>query len=118
MAVDANENELSVWGFTKGLRTGLITFILALLITAVIYLYVDKAKSEARAEEKQRLSEAQKLQMQKELYEQMIEYLKPTKDRMNTVADKVDTAVTRAINSADRVDSLTNSNNQSKPLKR
>jgi hypothetical protein len=114
MKVDANEKELSVWGFAGGLRTGLITFILALLIMSNIYLYIDRA----RADKEKALSEAEKLILQEKLYERMIQYIKPTTDRMNTVADKVDTAATRAINSANAVDSITNRNNKPKPLKR
>jgi hypothetical protein len=114
MKVDANEKELSVWGFAGGLRTGLITFILALLIMSNIYLYIDRA----RADKEKALSEADKLKLQKELYERMIQYIKPTTDRMNTVADRVDTAASRVINSANVVDSITNKNSNTKPLKR
>lgn len=112
MAIDPNEKELTVWGFAGGLRTGLITFILALLIMSNIYLYIDRA----RADKEKALSEADKLKMQEKLYEQMIEYIKPANDRMNNVVNKVETAASKAITTSEKVDSLTTQfNNRKKP---
>lgn len=106
MAGDANEKELTVWGFTKGLRTGLITFLLALLIMSNIYLFsvVQQTQKE-------------KYEDQAKRYQDMINFLQPAKDHMNDVANKVDTAATRVISTSDKVDSLTNELNKRKTIK-
>ena len=95
--MDANEKELTTWGFTKGFRTGFITFILALQTTAIVFLYIDNSQSKDN-----------ELMRQEKLYEKMIDYMKPTKDKMESVADKVDTAASRAIQVSNKVDSLSN----------
>lgn len=92
---DANEKELSVFGFAKGMRAGLVTFILSLLIGSNIYLFIALENAKEKT-----------LQIQANGYEKMIEYMKPTKDLMTDVAKKVDTAATKAIASSDRVDSV------------
>jgi len=102
MALDANDKELTVWGFAKGMRTGLMTFFLAAQMMAIIYLYVDRA----RADKEKAMSEAEKLIIQGKLYEQMIEYIKPTRDKMDGAAEKVDKAATVAIAASAKMDSL------------
>jgi hypothetical protein len=106
MATDANEKELSVWGFTKGLRTGLITFIMAIQMMAIIYLYVDKNQTER-----------EKYDDQAKRYQEMIKFLQPAKDHLNAAAARVDTAAARAISSSQTVDSLTNELNKQKKIK-
>ncbi len=94
MSQDANEKELTTWGFTKGFRTGLITFILALQTSAIIYLYIDKGNSDKKT-----------IDTQAKLYQQMIDYMRPTKERMDNVVEKVDTAATRVLEVSNKVDS-------------
>lgn len=95
--MDANEKELTTWGFTKGFRTGLITFILALQTTAIVYLFVAFSRSER-----------EKQQLQAKLYDKMIDYIRPTRDKMEKAADTVVTAATRAIEVSQKVDSISN----------
>jgi hypothetical protein len=104
MSQDANEKELTTWGFTKGFRTGLITFILALQTSAIVYLYIDKGQVEKEKSQ----TEKEKFESQARLYEQMIEYLRPTKDRMENMVQKVDTVATIVLASANKVDSISN----------
>jgi len=87
---DANDKEMTVFGLAKGMRGGLITFIMAgqwIAIVVLFYLVIgakdDKADSQAA------------------VYEKMIEYIKPTKEKMNQAAEKV-------IISSNNLDSATN----------
>lgn len=80
-------------GLTDRLRTGFVTAIIAMLLCAVIYLFILVIKLQNQKEE-----------MQAKLYEQMIDYLRPTKDRLNNVADKADTAATRVIEAAKSIE--------------
>lgn len=101
MSQDANEKELTTWGFTKGFRTGLISFILALQTSAIVYLYIDKGQTEREKSQ----TEKEKIELQAKLYEQMIEYMRPTKERMDNVVEKVDTVATRVLEVTNNVDS-------------
>ncbi len=106
MALDPNEKELTTWGIAGGFRTGFITFFLALLTMAVVTLFamfVDLQRDRVKDKDKQ--------------IEELKEYLKPTTERMNNVANKVDTAATRVITTSDKVDSLTTQFNNRKTLK-
>jgi predicted lipid-binding transport protein (Tim44 family) len=98
MAEDANEKELTTWGIAGGLRTGFITFMFALLIMCVIYLFIALQ------------------QLQNQRYEDMVKFLQPAKDHMNEAAEKASTAADRAISTSDKVDSLTNQLNKPKNL--
>ena len=111
MAIDPNERELTTWGIAGGLRSGFITFILALLIMAVVYLYIDKSRSDRRIYDDQE----RRRQDQERLYKEMIEYMRPEKERLNYAVDTVIKASTRAIESSERLDSLSNQFQQSKP---
>lgn len=96
---EINEKELSVWGFTKGLRTGFITFLIAVMMMSIGYLFYTVMKSER-----------EKVAMQKELYELVIKRIDtqleaPIKN-INNVTIKADTAATKAISAANKVDSL------------
>ncbi|WP_285055133.1 hypothetical protein [Pedobacter ginsengisoli] len=93
--MDANEKELTTWGITKGLRTGFITFLFALQMSAIITLFVLYYRSER-----------EKNELQAKLYEKMIDYLRPTRDKMENAADTVVTAATKVIEVSQKVDSL------------
>lgn len=103
---DANEKEFNVFGIAKGMRAGLITFLLAIQMMAIIYLYVDKNQTEK-----------EKYDDQAKRYQEMINFLQPAKDHMNAAAARVDTAAARAISSSQTVDSLTNELNKRKSIK-
>jgi len=81
LMIDANDKELTVFGFAKGYRAGLITFMLAAQSIAIVSLFflVVESKNQNQI-------------LQAKLYEKMIEYMKPTKDKMNKAADKVITS--------------------------
>lgn len=93
---NANDKELTVFGFSKGMRAGLITFFLALQTMAIIYLFFSLGK----ANDKKDAIQEKERQNQAELYEKMIEYLAPTKAKMNMAAEK-------AIVASDNLDSVT-----------
>jgi len=100
---DNNEKELTTWGFTKGMRTGLITFLLGSMMAAIVFLFVDGKKSD-------RQSEKDKIAIQKELYEKMIQMMDKKMEQpvkaINDVVKKVDTAAGKAIAASITVDSL------------
>ncbi|MNL62257.1 hypothetical protein D3C87_1862630 [compost metagenome] len=56
------------------------------MLCAIVYLFILVVKLQNQKEE-----------MQAKLYEKMIDYLQPTKERLNNVADKADTAAERVI---------------------
>lgn len=95
---DANEKELTVFGFAKGMRAGFVTFIMSMEAIAIIYLFIAF-----------RQSETDKQQLQAKLYEKMIDYIRPTRDKLEEAAKKVDTAVVKVNNSVELTDSLNNS---------
>ena len=95
MAGDANEKELSVFGFAKGMRAGLITFILSLQTIAIIYLFIALSKSES-----------QKQELQAKLYEKMIDFIRPTRDKMDEAVDKVNRVTDQVSETAQFTDSL------------
>ena len=96
---DSNERELTTYGFTKSMRTGLITSLLGLMIGAIVYLFF-AFKS----------SEKEKQAMQKDLYEKMLqrvdEKMKQPLGAINDVIGKVDTAAHKATEAANKVDSI------------
>ncbi|WP_316743431.1 hypothetical protein [Pedobacter antarcticus] len=92
---NANDKELTVFGFSKGMRAGLVTFIMAIEAIGLVYLFFAYQKSEADNRKNQQ-----------RIYEQMIDYMKPARDQMYNAASKVDTAATRAIAASDKVDSV------------
>lgn len=102
-----NEKELDTWGFTKGLRTGLITFILGSMMCAIVYLFFQYSSSEKES----------KL-MQKELYEKMLQRVDEKMEQpvkaINDVVSKVDTAAQKATAAAGKVDSLANTYDRTK----
>ncbi|MDX3913771.1 MAG: hypothetical protein QHC79_09545 [Pseudosphingobacterium sp.] len=95
MAENTQEKELKTFGFTGKLRTGLVTAIMALMLTAIVFLtqYAISLNKEI-------------LQMQGNLYNQMIKEIKtnvktevketvvPTVKNLDTVASKLDSATT------------------------
>ena len=95
---DANEKELSVFGFAKGMRAGLITFILSLQTVAIVYLFIALSKSNSEKQE-----------LQAKLYEKMIDFIRPTRDKMEETIKRVDTAVVKVTETALATDSLNNS---------
>jgi hypothetical protein len=103
IAGDANDKELTVLGFAKGMRAGLVTFMLALQTAGIIYLFTVVLQTQK-----------EKYDDQAQRYKDMINFLQPAKDHMNAAADKVNTAADRAIVSSNTVDSLTNELNKRK----
>lgn len=99
--MDNNQIEADFFGITKKLRTGFFTAILGLSLSANAYFFYSSLKS-AKEESKE------KLEMQEKLYERVIETLRPTVQKMNNVADKVDTVADQASNAASKVDSVSN----------
>jgi hypothetical protein len=95
--MDNNEKEAAFFGFTKSMRTGFFTAILGFSFVLNVYLF-----SEIKD------LQIDKVQMQEKLYERVIETLRPTVQKMNNVADKVDTVADQASNAASKVDSVSN----------
>lgn len=84
-----NEQELKTFGFTGSLRTGFITGIIGLLISAIVYLFMDN----------KRLNE-QNLEIQEKLYERMIpvvrkEVKQEVKEQVSPIAESVDTTTNK-----------------------
>lgn len=87
-----NEQELKTFGITGKLRTGFITGIIGLLVSAVVFLY----------QENRRLNE-QNLDIQERLYERMMPVMKQevkqevkqvVTEQVAPIAESVDTATT------------------------
>lgn len=84
MAASPNEKELATFGFvTARMRSGLITAILGMLIISNIYMIRKVFELED-----------ERHQQQRELYDRLINYLKPPVDHLNEVATKVDSVAT------------------------
>jgi type II secretory pathway pseudopilin PulG len=84
-------------GLTDKLRTGFVTAIIGILFCAVAYLFIiqrQDAKESAKQQAKQ--------------YEQMIEYLKPAKEKLEASTEKINEVVEKANTSLDISDSLNN----------
>jgi hypothetical protein len=101
MMGDANEKELTTFGFTKNLRAGLITALFSVLLTSVAFLYREISKAKDR-----------ELENQKVLYEKMIDYIDPAKKKLEEAAKKADTVLVQAQASIVTTDSLNNIKSQ------
>lgn len=95
--MDNNEKEAAYFGFTKSMRTGFFTAILGFSFALNVYLLT-------KIEDLQ----VDKVELQEKLYERVIESLKPTVQKMNSVTDKVDTVADQASSAASKVDSVSN----------
>lgn len=84
-------------GLTDNLRTGFVTAIIAIQFCAIVYLFITQ-----RQDEKEHAKEVA------ERYEQMIDYLKPAKEKLEKSADNVNQVVEQAKTSLDISDSLNN----------
>lgn len=82
-------------GLTNNLRTGFVTAIIAIQFCAIVYLFI--AFTEAKNE---------RSELQAKLYQQMIDYLKPTKDKLEESAENVNQVVEKAKTSLVISDSL------------
>jgi hypothetical protein len=80
---------------TDNLRTGFVTAIISILFCAVVFLYITQ-----RQDDKEHAKE------QAERYEQMIEYLRPAKEKLEASTEKIDKVVEKANTSLDISDSL------------
>lgn len=93
----AQEKEFNVFGFTRSLRRGLVVTLISIQMVAIVYLYADKSRAEER----------EKARMEKQ-YDELLKRVLPTVNRMNEVAEKVDTVADRAGAAALKVDSISN----------
>jgi preprotein translocase subunit YajC len=82
-------------GLTDKLRTGFVTGIIGILFCAIVYLFIIQ-RQDAKDHEEQRAKQ----------YEQMIEYLRPAKEKMVESAENVNKVVERTNTSLDISDSL------------
>jgi sensor domain CHASE-containing protein len=82
-------------GLTDKLRTGFVTAIIAIQFCAIVYLFV--AVIQAKNE---------RSELQAKLYQQMIEYIQPAKEKLEASTEKIDKVVEKANTSLDISDSL------------
>ncbi|MNL29834.1 hypothetical protein D3C87_1515350 [compost metagenome] len=86
--IDETEREFKTLlpGITGKLRTGFVTAIMGIMLCAIVFLFMLVIQLYR-----------QNAQMQAKMLEKMIDYLEPTKDKLNYAADKADTAAERVI---------------------
>jgi hypothetical protein len=92
MAESKQEKEFKDFGITGKLRTGLVTGIMGIMLTAIIILF-NKVNS----------LQDDKVKMQDRLYNQMMEELK---NRVEPAVEKVNQAATKVDSAAVKVDSV------------